>query len=137
MKLMHVVVNKLKLHEIKLCWLFTVSSAVQWKDFGGYVIIKCRPPEDNQMFLSLKKGLTEDDVVAIQNTSKISSIDKDFRDRLQINGTFPSMDILIKNLTSNDTGPFWCIYVSFDKTNNLLRQGKGKGSVLVVVKGEP
>lgn len=135
MKLMHVVVNKLKLHKMKLSesklfWLFAESSGVLWRDFGGSVTIQCRPSEQDQKILSLKKGLREDDVVAIGEKSKINSIDAEFKDRLQLNGAFPSVDILITNLTFNDTGPFWCVYTKFDKNLKQVKQQKSKGSVL-------
>uniref|UniRef100_A0A3Q3J466 Immunoglobulin V-set domain-containing protein n=1 Tax=Monopterus albus TaxID=43700 RepID=A0A3Q3J466_MONAL len=59
------------------------------------------------------------------------------KDRVQLNGAFPNVDILIKNLTVEDTGPYWCSYVEMGGKSSDLLNVKSKGSVLLVVKGEP
>lgn len=117
--------------------IYVESGGVVWRDLGGAVTIQCRAPEPNQEFLNLKRGLSEDVVLFKENNSDTNpNIAKEFRGRLQVNGVFSSMDILIKNLTSNDTGPYWCLYSRFDGRAKII--GKtGTGSVLLVVTGEP
>lgn len=117
--------------------IYVESGGVVWRDLGGAVTIQCRAPEPNQEFLILKRGLSEDVVLVKENNSGIiPNIDKEFWGRLQVNGVFSSMDILIKNLTSNDTGPYWCLYSRFDGKAKTIEK-KGTGSVLLVVTGEP
>ncbi|XP_070778969.1 T-cell antigen CD7-like [Enoplosus armatus] len=111
------------------------SSGVVWRDFGGTVTIQCRSPEPNQEFLSLKMGLSEENTVLYKDrNSDKTTIATEFTGRLQLNGEFPNVDILIKNLTSNDTGPYWCEYKRFDQKFSKVVIKKGEGSVLLVVK---
>ncbi|XP_035511706.1 uncharacterized protein LOC118323751 [Morone saxatilis] len=121
-----------------LCLSYTAltgpDSGVVWKDFGGSVTIQCRPPEPEQDSLTLKKGLSEDiDVFNKDSVSDKNTIAEQFKYRLQSNGKFPSVDILIKNLTSDDTGPYWCCYSKFDQKTASVIHKKGTGSVLLVV----
>lgn len=101
------------------------------------VTIQCRS-ETQQEFLTLKKGINED-VQVFNNDGKSgkTTMAKEFTGRLQSNGVFPNVDILIKNLTSDDTGPYWCEYKRFDQQSASFISVKGKGSVLLVVRGEP
>lgn len=108
-----------------------------WRDVGGAVTIQCRCPEPGQEYLHVKKGLSRDfQVLFKENNSDENTIAKDFTGRLQVNGKFPNLDILIKNLTSEDTGPYWCVYQKYDKTSYRKSDTEGKGSVLLVVRGE-
>lgn len=105
---------------------------MQWKDCGDEITIQCRSYEANQEHLNVKKGLNEyTSVVLKKNSSEDVTIAKGFMGRLQVNGKFPDIDILIKNLSSKDTGPYWCLYKNSSKS-----EIKGMGSVLLVVKGE-
>lgn len=86
----------------------------------------------------MKKGLKEEnDVFFKEGNSAKHTIAKEFTGRLQSHGEFPSVSILIKNLTSGDTGPYWCIYTKFDPKAGQLIHKRGTGSVLLVVTGEP
>lgn len=67
---------------------------------------------------------------------KNHTIKKEFDNRLQINGVFPDPDIFIKNLTSNDTGPYWCLYAKTDQKLKEIQENEGQGSMLLVVLGE-
>ncbi|XP_074512955.1 uncharacterized protein LOC141781252 isoform X2 [Sebastes fasciatus] len=112
-----------------------VSSGVVWRDLGGSITIQCRPPGTDQEYLSLKKGLSEElEVFYRDGASKKNNVADEFVDRLQIHGVFPNMDILIKNLTSDDTGPYWCLYKKFDPTTHQRVNSVGNGSVLLVVR---
>ncbi|XP_044038246.1 uncharacterized protein LOC122869371 [Siniperca chuatsi] len=114
------------------------SSGVVWKDVGGAVTIQCRPPELNQEMLNLRKGLNEDiQVLFKESNSDKNTIATEFTSRLQLNGEFPNVDILIKNLTSGDTGPYWCEYKRFDPKSSQVVTIKGEGSVLLVVTDGP
>ncbi|XP_010770111.1 uncharacterized protein [Notothenia coriiceps] len=106
------------------------SSGVVLKEIGRDVTIQCRNPQKDQESLALKKGLNmEYDVFFNRHDSEKVTIAMDFRDRLQYNGLFPNIDILIKNVTSKDTDTYWCVYNKFGTpvTKN------GKGSILLVV----
>lgn len=115
---------------------YTESGGVVWRDFGGSVTIQCRSPDPDQEFLTLKRGLGEDHVLVIENDTSKNTISKEFTGRLQLHGVFPSVDILIRNLTSGDTGPYWCFYSKFDLKSSQSVSKKGSGSVLLVVAGE-
>ncbi|XP_031168292.1 uncharacterized protein LOC116059390 [Sander lucioperca] len=115
-----------------------VSSEVVWRALGEAVTIQCRPSKPDQEYLSLKKGLSEEhDVLYKEGNPEKNTIYKEFMGRLQLNGVFPNVDILIKNLTSNDTGPYWCVYKKFDLVSSKNLEMKGTGSVLLVVTGGP
>lgn len=117
--------------------IYVESGGVVWRDLGGVVTIQCRTPEADQEFLTLKKGLNEDHILVKENNSDSNlNIAKEFKGRLQLNGVFGSVDILIKNLTSDDTGPYWCLYSKFDGRAKVIEK-QGTGSVLLVVTGEP
>lgn len=111
-------------------------NGLERREVGGSVTIHCRssPP---QMFMCLKKGLSKEvEVLRKEEKSGKSTILKDFRGRLQLDGIFPNEDIIITNLTSDDTGPYWCMYETIDKKYEE-HNTKGNGSVLLVVTGEP
>lgn len=109
------------------------KTAVVWRRPGGAFTIQCRYSEQEKVSLNLKRGIKKSDVLFMNLEDQ--TIKKEFRDRLQINGVFPNLDILIKNLTSNDTGPYWCFYIKTEE--NDIPEEEGKGSVLLVVSGEP
>ncbi|KAK5856396.1 hypothetical protein PBY51_007996 [Eleginops maclovinus] len=121
-----------------LCLSGTVMSGegsreVVWREIGGHFTIQCRPPKADQEKMCLKRGLNKEaEVFFINGKSGKKTIVNDFRDRLEFNGLFPEIDILIKNLTSEDTGPYWCEYKAFDKTSVITKNGQG--SVLLVVR---
>ncbi|XP_023137512.1 immunoglobulin V-set domain-containing protein isoform X2 [Amphiprion ocellaris] len=106
---------------------------VVWRDVGESVTIQCRTPAD-QEYLYLRMGLSEDtDVFFTEKASGKITISKQYQYRLQSDGKFPNVDILIKNLTANDTGPYWCMYKVFDRKIHKPVSTKGSGSVLLVV----
>ncbi|XP_073351089.1 uncharacterized protein [Pagrus major] len=107
---------------------------VVWRDLGGTVTIQCRTSESDQQSMSLKKGLKEDyEVLFTEGNPAKDTIAKELTGRLQVHGAFPNLSILIKNLTSDDTGPYWCIYSKFDLKSGQLIQKRDNGSVLLVV----
>ncbi|XP_070704501.1 uncharacterized protein [Pempheris klunzingeri] len=120
-----------------LCLFCTVlsgpgSSGVVWKHFGETITIQCRYSNKTE-YLYLKRGLSEDLIFIKEYNSDKSNIVTGFGGRLQLNGVFPNLDILIKNLTSDDTGPYWCEYKRFDDNKHRAEITKGTGSVLLVV----
>ncbi|XP_029013822.1 uncharacterized protein LOC114859909 isoform X2 [Betta splendens] len=127
---------------VRLAVLLCLSSTVQsgpaaktevlWKDAGGFITIQCRCEKDQDM-LYVKKDLNKNvDVFFRQKEEKKATIMKGFQGRLQVAGSFPNLDIVIKNLTSADTGPFWCVYASMNNKTDLIYT-EGTGSVLLVV----
>lgn len=125
------------MNNYKFLCIYVESGGVLWRKFGEAITIQCRTTEPDQELLTLKKGLREDDVLVIENNSEENTITKEFTDRLQLNGVFPSVDIKIKNLTSDDSGPYWCSYSKIDLGSKKVIHIKGTGSVLLVVTGEP
>lgn len=108
-----------------------------WKRFGEAITIQCRPFQKSEEYLTLKMGLREEfQIIHTENESKKVVIAPPFKERVQINQEFANVDIFIKNLTSNDTGPYWCVYKKFDVVSSQIVETKGNGSVLLVVTGE-
>ncbi|KAM8843896.1 uncharacterized protein AB9W97_022199 [Spinachia spinachia] len=105
------------------------NGGVVWRDVGGAVTIQCRPPETGQDFLSLKKGLSEEDVFFVDGKSGKITPPAGATGGLQLDGNFPDMDLFIHNLTHDDTGPYWCKYGKYDSHMEV----NGVGSVLLVV----
>ncbi|CAI5675235.1 unnamed protein product [Oreochromis niloticus] len=97
---------------------------------GKQVTIQCKSAS-NQDMLYLKKGLNEEEDIYFTDSNK-STINQKFTDRLQFHGKLPNVDILIKNLTLDDTGPYWCVYKMTDQKYEL-KTTRGNGSVLLVV----
>ncbi|XP_029997581.1 uncharacterized protein LOC115424450 isoform X2 [Sphaeramia orbicularis] len=111
------------------------SSGVQWKNVGESITIQCRSSEADMDAAGLTKGLNKDTEIAFKykNSPKIT-IAPPFRNRLQLGSEFPNMDFLLSNLTSADTGPYWCEYQKIDsKSPTGLKNVAGTGSVLLVV----
>ncbi|KAK9534982.1 hypothetical protein VZT92_007392 [Zoarces viviparus] len=112
------------------------SGGVVWRDFGEAVTIQCRYHEEGQDSLNLQQGLSgKKSVLHNDGISGKTNTAEEFSGRLQLNGVFPNLDILIKNLTSEDTGTYWCTYMKFDRDSLLDKEVKGSGSVLLVVRG--
>lgn len=110
------------------------SSGVVWRDFGEAITIQCRPPQPDQEYLILQKGLSDEyKVLFLDGKSGKETTAKEFTDRLQLNGDFPNVDILIKNLTSEDTGLYCCMYKMYDPKSSQTLNTRGTGSVLLVV----
>lgn len=114
------------------------SNEVLWRHPGKDVTIQCRPDtEDKVLSLSVKMGLTDYDVFRVEDSEKEPLIKSHLQERIQSNGKFPNLDILIKNLLLNDTGPYWCVYKRIDHVKRETETFKGKGAVLLVVSGKP
>ncbi|CAK6964844.1 uncharacterized protein si:rp71-81e14.2 isoform X2 [Scomber scombrus] len=119
------------------CLFFTAlngkeTSHVEFKDVGEQITIQCRYTESDQTSLTLKKGLDEESEVLHRVNNGKSTIATQFENRLEVNGEMPNTDILIKNLTSEDTGPYWCVYKRV--ISGKPEEKKGKGSMLLVVR---
>lgn len=108
-----------------------------WRTSGKDMTIQCRTETNDVESLAVKSGISENDLFFIHKENQKSPTIRDiFQGRFQHNGKFPNMDILIRDLFLNDTGPYWCLY---QKRNHIKRQMetlKGKGSVLLVVSGK-
>ncbi|XP_017161707.1 uncharacterized protein LOC103469282 [Poecilia reticulata] len=112
----------------------TETEEVIWRESGQSVTIRCRINTD-QDFLVLKMGLNQETEVAVINgASKKRNFHKTIAGRVQTNGTFPSVDIVIENLNVSDSGPYWCVYSKLDDNYHQLVK-KGYGSVLLMVTG--
>ncbi|XP_053194617.1 uncharacterized protein si:rp71-81e14.2 isoform X2 [Scomber japonicus] len=118
-----------------LCLFFTALNAkethVAFKDVGEQITIQCRSSKPDRS-LSLMKGLHEESQILHRASNGKNTIAAHFENRLEVNGEMPNTDILIKNLTSEDTGPYWCVYKSFAKS--MSEEKRGTGSMLLVVR---
>lgn len=109
---------------------------MEWRDVGASITIQCRSPLKDNFILSVKKGINQNvDIVA--SNSDDNNIAQGYKERVQLNGGFPNLDILLKNLTSADTAPYWCIYSRFDQESTQLQTHRSTGSVLLVVTEKP
>ncbi|AWP18825.1 Hypothetical protein SMAX5B_020732 [Scophthalmus maximus] len=111
------------------------SKGVVWRKAGEAITIQCSTSDVAVEYLHLYKGLSEELQVVFKDRQS-ESPNIAFRDRLQTNAAFPDVDIFIRNLTSTDTGPYWCMYKKFDGVLGKLIKTKGRGSVLLVVAEE-
>ncbi|KAM3597680.1 uncharacterized protein V6R79_007973 [Siganus canaliculatus] len=112
------------------------NGEVVWKNPGEDFTIQCKPPGSDYTLLSLKRGLEKDEIFIQEKDNAKPTISLNFTVRMQLNGDFPNINFFIKNVTANDTGPYWCIYTRFDEKVRKPVEKHGKGSVLLVVKGE-
>uniref|UniRef100_A0A3B4GCL0 Immunoglobulin V-set domain-containing protein n=1 Tax=Pundamilia nyererei TaxID=303518 RepID=A0A3B4GCL0_9CICH len=110
-----------------------VKTCTHFLNVGQQVTIQCRSAS-NQEMLYLKRGLNEEEDIFCLTDLQKSTINQKFTDRLQFHGPFPNVDILLKNLTLDDTGPYWCVYKV--SSNYEFKTSRGNGSVLLVVTGE-
>ena len=108
-----------------------------WKKKGEAITIQCSYSQASEEQLSLKKGLREEFDIINFDRRKKDIIANAFRDKLQIARRLPYIEILITNLTSEDTGPYWCLSTKFDAVASKVTTTKGNGSVLLVVTGKP
>ncbi|XP_037331129.2 immunoglobulin V-set domain-containing protein [Pungitius pungitius] len=81
------------------------------KEAGGSVTIQCRS-ETGRYSLSLSKDPGNKQILVVDDRSKKMTPAGEVETRYQVNGTFPNYDILINNLTFDDTGLYWCTYYS-------------------------
>ncbi|KAM9392217.1 uncharacterized protein KZ484_003712 [Pholidichthys leucotaenia] len=115
-----------------LCCRALTDAGVVWKHVGEAVTIKCIVPSDS-MNLIVKKGLDEEiQIFFFDKDKRKSVIFRLFQARLQSDNNFPELSIRIKNLTLNDTGPYWCKYTYLDINYNRITS-KAPGSILLVV----
>ncbi|XP_027898791.1 uncharacterized protein LOC114160404 [Xiphophorus couchianus] len=131
-----------------LCLCYSAETKeVVWREVGESVTIRCRSRTMKDRSLHFKRGLWEDmEIAQITNKKKLTKTQKDrlkisetkldvvktMTDRVQHNGTYPDIDFLLKNLSVNDTGAYFCLYLKDASSNREMI--KGEGSVIVVVK---
>uniref|UniRef100_A0A1A7YBF6 Chromosome 3 SCAF14707, whole genome shotgun sequence, Uncharacterized protein n=1 Tax=Iconisemion striatum TaxID=60296 RepID=A0A1A7YBF6_9TELE len=115
-----------------LCCTELTDAGVVWKEVGQSITIQCNADSEQQlMSFSLKKGLNQDEEIFFtESTSQKHNIKEMMKERVQAYTGFPKVEILIKNLTVNDTGPYWCLY---DKIDNSDHKKKNTNSLLLVV----
>ncbi|XP_013870387.1 uncharacterized protein LOC106522081 [Austrofundulus limnaeus] len=119
-----------------LCLFFAALAAaekykVEWRKVGNSITIQCKD-SSGQEHLDVKGGLEETSIIFTSkiNPSKIV-ISPNMTSRIQTHGTFPNVQILIKNLSVEDMGPYWCLYSTYKGSGSDYI--KGQGSLLLVV----
>lgn len=118
---------------VSIVFFYADGYEVIRRKVGQQVTIQCKSAS-NQEMLYLKRGLNEEEDIFYLADLKKPTINQKFTDRLQFHGQVPNVDILLKNLTLDDTGPYWCVYKM--TSNYELKASRGNGSVLLVVTGE-
>uniref|UniRef100_A0A3Q2VEX3 Immunoglobulin V-set domain-containing protein n=1 Tax=Haplochromis burtoni TaxID=8153 RepID=A0A3Q2VEX3_HAPBU len=118
---------------VSIVFFYADGYEVIRRNVGQQVTIQCKSTS-NQEMLYLKRGLNEEEDIFYLTDLQKSTINQKFTDRLQFHGRVPNVDILLKNLTLDDTGPYWCVYKV--SSNYELKASRGNGSVLLVVTGD-
>ncbi|XP_056144609.1 uncharacterized protein LOC130120019 [Lampris incognitus] len=111
------------------------SNGLVRKNTGESVTIHCRISQQEPEFLNLKRGLDRDVKVLYFHSTKEPTVKESFKYRLKVKGTLTKLDILITNLTVEDTGPYWCTYTAID-VNGTPTEVIGNGSVLLVMEAQ-
>nr|XP_057905646.1 uncharacterized protein LOC131103395 [Doryrhamphus excisus] len=123
------------------CFSYTSQAAtvhtdgVIWRQSGDSMTIQCRSSQTGRLYLYLRKGLSKDFEVLYKASQK-NTVSEKYAGRLQVTGAVASVDIVISNLTHEDTGPYWCVYEMFDSRSYETTGAIGTGSVLLVVTDE-
>ncbi|XP_017161699.1 uncharacterized protein LOC108166493 [Poecilia reticulata] len=137
---------------VKICAILCLCYAAEmkevvWREVGESVTIQCRSRTNKDLSLHFKRGLWEDmDIAQITNELRLARGEKErmkfterkleevknMIDRVEFNGKYPNVDFLLKNLSVDDTGAYWCLYLK--DVSNTRKMMKGDGSVIVVVK---
>lgn len=114
-----------------ICISVTLCSKVVWKNTGDSITIQCRCKYEVNA-ISLKKGLAKNEDVFYKSkrSDKINFADSS---QSEVYGIFPNLDIIMKNLTKNHTGVYWCTYGKYNQTSRRTETVDGEGSVLLVV----
>ncbi|KAF7221087.1 V-set and transmembrane domain-containing protein 1 [Nothobranchius furzeri] len=106
-----------------LCCSELTDARVMWKEAGESITISCTSDSQLQM-MYLMKGLNRDEQIFFtERTKQKHNIKDTMKVRVQAHIVFPKVEVLIKNLTRNDTGPYWCLYKtmsSSEYTDSLL-----------------
>ncbi|XP_072298316.1 uncharacterized protein [Eucyclogobius newberryi] len=106
----------------------TSCSKVKWATPGESITIKCECKESPEEAIQIKVTKGPEKNADIFSKTKFSKEVMAYPDRTQIYGKFPNFQILLKHLTTNDTGVYWCDY---KQENNDVA---GEGSLLLVVR---
>ncbi|XP_020794315.2 uncharacterized protein LOC110172719 [Boleophthalmus pectinirostris] len=109
----------------------TLCSKVEWRDPGVSITIKCefKDEQEKAFLLNVKKGLNKNDDFYYRVQSETPRFA--FPGRTQTDNEFPNTQIVLKNLTTNDTGVYWCLYET-----SVQKEIDG-GSMLLVVRDPP
>lgn len=114
-----------------ICISMALCDKVVWRNTGESITIQCRCQYEVYS-ISLKKGLTKDEDI-FYKTKKSDKNSFAYPSRSSVYENFPSFDIIIKNVTKNDTGVYWCMYSKYNQTIRRTETVEGDGSVLLVV----
>ncbi|XP_061568406.1 uncharacterized protein LOC133422431 isoform X2 [Cololabis saira] len=108
------------------------TKKVIWKEAGESITIECsssQPQESMYLYTGLYKSV---ELVFI-SPPKVT-VTNHIKARVQTYIEFPKISVLIKNLTVNDTGTYWCVYMNYINLKEV--RVEGDGSLLLVVTGK-
>ncbi|XP_019751979.1 uncharacterized protein LOC109531886 [Hippocampus comes] len=102
---------------------------------GGSVSIQCSHVPQGEMHMTFFKGLKKDFQILHMMSQKTTTA-KEFSGRLRVEGIFPNVDVIISNLTSEDTGLYFCDYQWYDDARSEQKRVDDDSPVMLVVEGE-
>ncbi|CDQ96273.1 unnamed protein product [Oncorhynchus mykiss] len=111
----------------------TATEVILWVKTGEKFTMKCSTTLKDQEGMYLYVGLDRDREVLYyhQRDSKLTPR-KGYWDRVKTEGPVDQLTITVSNLTIEDTGVYWCVYTTFNKSTFNPFFIQGKGSTLVV-----
>ncbi|XP_020341788.1 uncharacterized protein LOC116374879 isoform X3 [Oncorhynchus kisutch] len=114
--------------------LTTAAEDILWVKTGEKVTMMCSTTLKDQDGMYLYVGLDRDREVLYyyQRDSKLTPR-KRYWDRVKTEGPMDQLTITISNLTTEDTGVYWCVYTKFNEATYENYINQGRGSTLVVV----
>ncbi|XP_020341708.1 uncharacterized protein LOC116374879 isoform X2 [Oncorhynchus kisutch] len=114
----------------------TTAADILWVKTGEKVTMMCSTTLKDQDGMYLYVGLDRDREVLYyyQRDSKLTPR-KRYWDRVKTEGPMDQLTITISNLTTEDTGVYWCVYTKFNEATYENYINQGRGSTLVVVNG--
>ncbi|XP_031686970.1 uncharacterized protein LOC116374879 isoform X4 [Oncorhynchus kisutch] len=112
----------------------TTAADILWVKTGEKVTMMCSTTLKDQDGMYLYVGLDRDREVLYyyQRDSKLTPR-KRYWDRVKTEGPMDQLTITISNLTTEDTGVYWCVYTKFNEATYENYINQGRGSTLVVV----
>ncbi|XP_019751997.1 uncharacterized protein LOC109531909 isoform X2 [Hippocampus comes] len=102
---------------------------------GGSVSIQCSHVPQGEMHMTFFKGLKKDFQILHMMSQKTTTA-KEFSGRLRVEGIFPNVDVIISNLTSEDTGLYFCDYQWYDDARSEQKRVDDDSPVMLVVEDE-
>ncbi|KAL2087112.1 hypothetical protein ACEWY4_018171 [Coilia grayii] len=129
--------HRLILQLVSFCVCFVTGLSgerIKRRREGEKIEIPCSTDQLNQDGMYLYKSYDQKQEVTFLNNNMESSPRIAFADRVQITGGLNKLTATITNLTIDDTGVFWCLFVRYEGPKQHYTDSKD-GRILLVVTG--